>query len=336
MEAEAARKGWSTAEMEAEITRRNQAIEAKYETKYGDPKKPKGEPSALRQAFQSELSGPELDLANALADNNIVAADAARLEVEKQSFITNAETVNKVLQSQYERARKDVERDKNLDLQFRAEVDALRDKPWSREKWAEEQGKAKKEIDEESKKRGKLHMSQLENTYDEKYSKFGKGGSGPDRLQHVGDDQRKAYDLMKQGGYLAPEQEIFYAVNGIGTDVDALKRVLKGKSPKEIEEIRKARKDRYPNEPDLDSRIDEEVGGRDSQDMKWTLEGEPQTMEGKLKRAKERMEYEKSAYLLGRPSRPKSAPSSNRNTACSRTRAAPRHDAGSEGAPEER
>jgi hypothetical protein len=299
VEAEAARKGWSTAEMEAEVKRRNRAIEASYESKYGDPSKP-NQQSALRKAFASELSGPELDLANALADNDVTAADAARLEVERQSFITSDDTVNKILESQYTRARKDVERDKNVDLQFRAEVDALQDKPWTTEKWAQEREKAKDEINKEAEQRSKLYMSKLENAYDEKYSAFGKGGLQALIVFNMsGDDRQKAFDLIKQGGHLRPEQEIFYAVNGIGTDVDALKRVLKGKRPEEIQAIRKAWKARYPDEPDLDSRIDEEVSGRDSQDMKWALQGEPQTMEEKLKRAKERMEYEKSAYLLG-------------------------------------
>ena len=304
VEAEAARKGWSTAEMEAEIKRRNLAIEQSYETKYGDPTRKldgtSGQPSALRAAFKSEMSDAELDLANALADNDIVAADAARIGVEKESFITSDETVNKVLESQYTRARKDAERDKNLDLQFRAEVDALRDKPWSREQWAREREKAKGEVEATAKAQAKLNMSKLENAFDDKYSKFGKGG-----LQVLiafnmsGDDQDKAWKLIKQGGVLEPAQEIFYAVNGLGTDVDALKRVLKGKSPAEIEAIRKQWKELYPNEPDLDSRIYEEVGGRDEQDMKWGLEGEPQTLDGKIKRAEQRMNYEKTAYSFG-------------------------------------
>ncbi|MDJ0653704.1 MAG: hypothetical protein QNJ40_06110 [Xanthomonadales bacterium] len=302
VEAMAAEKGWSTEQMEAEIKRRNAKIEGEYEKKYGDgdPNIKPGEKSALRQAFESDLSGAELDLANALADNNIAKADAARLEIERRSFITDDDAVNKVLESQAKRARKDVERDKNLDLNFRAEVDALMDKPWGPERWKKERANARKEIEKEARERGKLYMSNLENAYDSKYSKFGKGG-----LQVLiafnmsGNDRQKAYDLLNQGGFLNPEQEIFYAVNGPGTDVDKLKKVLEGKSPEEIEKIRKAWKKRYPNEPDLDSRIKEEVSGRDAKDMDWALEGEPQTLEGKLKRARERMEYEETAYWLG-------------------------------------
>ncbi len=300
VETEAAQKGWSTKEMEAEIKRRNDEIEKKYESKYGDPKRDPKDKSSLRKAFEDEMSDEELDLAVALADNDPIKADAARLEVEKNSFITSDETVNKILASQYQRARKDVERDVNLDLQFRAEVDSLRDKPWNAEKWKQERSSASDKIEKDSAERGKLYMSKLENAYDDKYSKFGKGGLQVLIIFNMsGNDQQKAFDLLKQGGKLEPEQEIFYAVNGIGTDTDKLKEVFKGKSPTEIQKIRDAWHTRYPHEAPLDDRVAEEVSGRDAQDMTWALQGEPQTMDEKLKRAKERMEYEKTAYLLG-------------------------------------
>ena len=301
VEGEAAQKGWTTAQMEAEIRRRNQELDDKYEAKYGDPKRDPSDKSktTLRKAFEDELSDSELDLAVALAENDPLKADAARLEVEKQSFITSDETVNKILASQYERAHKDVERDVNADLQFRAEVAALQDKPWD---WKKEREAAKAKIEADTSQRSKQYMSQLENTYDEKYSKFGKGGLQVLIVFNMsGDDQQKAFDLLKQGGKLEPEQEIFYAVNGIGTDVDKLKDVLKGKSPAEVEKIRKAWHDRYHKmgEPDLDDRIAEEVSGRDAKDMEWALKGEPQTMDEKIARAAERKKYEEESYWLG-------------------------------------
>lgn len=300
VEALAAQKGWTTAQMEAEIKRRNQQIEARYEAKYGDPKKKPGGESALRRAFKSELSREELDLAVALADNDPVKADAARLQIEKNSFITDDEAVNKILASQHDRAKKDVTRDANLDLQFRAEVDDLRGKPWNAARWGQERKNLKAHIEKETAKRSKLYMGKLEQAYDSKYSRFGKGG-----LQVLiafnmsGTEQQKARDLLAQGGKVKPEQEIYYAVTGAGTDVDALRRIFKDKSPAEVKKIREAWAKRYPNEPPLDKRIMSEVSGRDSQDMKWALKGEPQTLEGKLKRSEERLKYEKDAYWLG-------------------------------------
>ena len=43
---------------------------------------------------------------------------------------------------------------------------------------------------------------------------------------------------MKSGGKLSDEDEIFYAIAGAGTDEDKIKEVLKGKTPKQINDIR--------------------------------------------------------------------------------------------------
>jgi hypothetical protein len=296
VEAEAARKGWSTDEINAEVKRRNGEIERQYESKYGDPTK-LDQPTALRRAFKSEMEGAELGLANALADGDITKIDAAKLGVEKQSFITSDETVNKILQSQATRARKDVERDVMLDLEYRAEVDSLRGRDWKAADWARERGAAKTKIEEESAKRAMLYMGNLETTFDKDWG-GGKGGLVVMIAFNMsGDDKQKAFDLRKQGGILKPEQEIYYAVNGVGTDLDKLKEVLKGKSPDEVKKIRDAWNAKYKDsEGDFDSRVLEEVGGRDYQDMKWALAGEPQDMDGKLARAKERMDYENEGY----------------------------------------
>lgn len=296
VEAEAARKGWSTDEINAEVKRRNGEIEKQYESKYGDPTK-LDQPTALRRAFKSEMEGAELGLANALADGDITKIDAAKLGVEKQSFITSDETVNKILQSQATRARKDVERDVMLDLEYRAEVDSLRGRDWKAADWARERGAAKTKIEEESAKRAMLYMGNLETTFDKDWG-GGKGGLVVMIAFNMsGDDKQKAFDLRKQGGILKPEQEIYYAVNGVGTDLDKLKEVLKGKSPDEVKKIRDAWNAKYKDsEGDFDSRVLEEVGGRDYQDMKWALAGEPQDMDGKLARAKERMDYENEGY----------------------------------------
>ena len=129
VEREAAAKGWTTAEMEAEIHRRHGQVESAYGTKYGAGAE---DTEAMRAAFRDELSGSELDLALALADNDLVKADAARLEIERTGFITDDDAVNNLLRSQAERARREVERDLNLDLNDRAEIAALRGRPWDR------------------------------------------------------------------------------------------------------------------------------------------------------------------------------------------------------------
>lgn len=301
VEAEAAKNGWDTKQVEDEIRKRNAQIEAKYQTVSGAGELKPGETSALKQDFNTYLYGPERKLAFALADNDMAKADAARLEIERRSFVTDDEVVNNILASQYQRARRDVERDERLKLEHRAMVDDLYDRPWDRTRWEQERKDSKQRVDELAKQKGKQYMGKLETAYDTDFSRFGKGG-----LQVLiafnmsGNDQRKAYDLLEQGGYLEPEQEIFYAVNGPGTDVDKLKDVFAGKSPAEIQKIRDTWQKRYGNrEGDLDSRVMSEVSGRDAQDMKWGLAGEPQTPEGNVARRLEQLKYEQSAYWFG-------------------------------------
>lgn len=85
----------------------------------------------LRRAFRSELSGAELDLANALQDNDLIRADAARIEIERTGFYASDDRINAVLRSQYERALEARRLDEGpaRNMRVRRLVDELRHKP---------------------------------------------------------------------------------------------------------------------------------------------------------------------------------------------------------------
>src|SRR6185436_11455955 len=106
--------------------RRNSQTEVSYNKRYGDNWDPMKE-SELRKAFNSDLSGPELDLVNALADHDLVKADAARIAVEKNSYVyADDSVINGVLEDQYNRALENEKRDgtmamRALDEQARLE-----------------------------------------------------------------------------------------------------------------------------------------------------------------------------------------------------------------------
>src|SRR6185436_11233917 len=139
----------------------------------------------------------------------------------------------------------------------------------------------------------------LEKGYDEKYSKIGKGGLRfMIAMNMSGSDKRMAYDRLNQGGILRPEQEIDYAIEGAGTDEDAVKKVFAGKSPAQIQKIREAWEKKHPGES-FDERVLSEFSGRERFDMKIALAGEPQTPQEKLAQAKKKLSYEQNAYLLG-------------------------------------
>jgi hypothetical protein len=294
VEAEATQKGWTTAQVEAEVKRRNGTIAEKYGTYTG------GDKDSLLKAYKSEMSGPDLDLALALHDNDIVKADAARLEIERRGFYTDDDAVNKVLHSQRERAKKEVERDLTLEMHNRAELDSLAGRPWDETKWAAERESLGKKIEEDTDKRGAEYMTSLETTYDDKYSHFGKGGLKLMLAFNTsGTEQEEAFALLEQKGKLTPNQEIYFATAGAGTDEERLKKLLAGKSPAEIKKLRDAwnsddnqYKKHWYGDDSFDDRVLGEFSGREHFDMKMTLKGEPQTPEEMIARAEERAQYE--------------------------------------------
>jgi len=295
VEAEAAAKGWTTAQMEAEVKRRNGQIESKYNQKYAVEEGG----MTLREAFKDELSGPELDLAVALQDNDLLAADMARLEIEKQSLVyASDEAMNNVLKAQGERARKEVERDEKLDMQNRAEIDALRGFPWDEKRWKSERDALDERIEQKTAEKAHANMSALEQGYDAKYSKFGSGGFRYMIAMNMsGSDKKMAWDLIEQGGILRPEQEIDYAIEGAGTDEDAVKKVLAGKSPAQIQKIREAWEKKHPGK-NFNDEVLSEFSGRERFDIEIMLDGEPQTPQEKLAQARKKLNYEKSGYLM--------------------------------------
>lgn len=286
---------WTTKQIEAEIARRNLSVENSYNAKYGGDWKQQDD-SALRQAFKSEMSGPQLDLVNALADNNIIKADAARIAIEAQGIIyADDDVVNGVLEKQYNRAFEEIKRDewtkikKDYERKHKIQLDKIKD-PYLRQSKERELLRI---LETKAKKRAKEYMTQLEDSYNSEYTKWGTEGS----LRQVitsnmsGYDQKKAETLLEQGGYLSPAQQIHYAVEGVGTDEAAIKKALQGRSPEEIAEIRAKWAKLHPNEK-LDDRIKSETSGRDQFDTEMLLKGEPRNIDEEMAQMKERADWE--------------------------------------------
>ncbi len=130
--AQAQREGWTSAQMEAEVRRRNREVEQAFNTRYANVEEYRapdgnGTGSVLQRAFRSELSGPELDLANALNANDLARADAARIEIERQSVVyADDEKINNTLRGQYERALEGVRLDQGPERRHQMQL-ALRE-----------------------------------------------------------------------------------------------------------------------------------------------------------------------------------------------------------------
>jgi len=246
-EARGARKGMSTAEIEAAIARRTADVRQKFNTAYGDMHKDdEGEGDALDRALQDEMSGAELQLGKALAaKGDQTEIDAAKARVEHESAYTSDKTVEELLRHQRERASKEVDQDLRADQQYLKDQAAAGDvtqEDYDAKKKGLQERKDKKK--EEVDKRSKDYVNALRDAYDDKkyeqvvYDESGNpvvGAGSKGDFDRMLDQETSGYDhdkikkLADNGAELSDDDEIFYAVAGAGTDEERLKSTLKGR-----------------------------------------------------------------------------------------------------------
>jgi hypothetical protein len=290
----------TTKDLEAEVKRRYEQVEASYNATYKD-KWGEGNESALRRAYKDELSDGELSLVNAIADNDLTKADAARIQVEKEStFYADDDIINGVLKHQYERALEELKRDKGpqlqADLERRRQEAADKHQPWDAYRMKLEQHKLDQQLEKEAKTKGKEYMSKLEDTYDTDFGSIGKGSLGQVIEKNMsGYEREEARKRVAQGGWLTPAQEIHFATEGLGTKEGMLSKALEGKSAKDFEDIEKEWATLHPGES-LKQRIDSETSGRLNFELNQKLKGEPMTMKEEMDRMDEMVQHEREEH----------------------------------------
>lgn len=300
--AQAQREGWSSALMQAEIRRRLGRIEKEFEDRYKHVEQ-YNEPglegkSALRRAFSSEMDpGPERDLANALADNDTVKADAARIEIERRGVWASDEAINKVLSNQYERALEETRLDlaparKIIVDRKRAELLSRKPPPTENE-MSIEMIKLERELDkdagDEAQKRSNVSMEALNDAYQKKYFY---PLSYTIEANMSGVDLEKARALHKQGGRLTALQEVDYATKGTGTDEEALRTRIGGMTKAEIKKLREDWEALHPGES-FDDMLRGELSGRDESDiMDMVKYGAPESANERIDQEQRRVNRE--------------------------------------------
>ncbi|MCC2659202.1 MAG: hypothetical protein K0Q76_4310, partial [Panacagrimonas sp.] len=279
--AQAQREGWNSQQMEAELRRRTGRIESEFNERYKnveeyqDPANPGH--SVMQNAISSEMDpGPERDLANALRTNDPIAADAARIEIERQGLWASDEKINNVLTNQYERALQETRLDQGPARQAR--VNRLREKlsradpPLSEEAISVEVMKLERQMEsemgDEAQRRSNISMAALDQAYSDQYTyplwytiEANMGGV----------DRQKARSLHQQGGRLTALQTVEYATEQDGTDEDALKNRLGNMTKAEIDQLRIDWERRHPGES-FDDMLRGELSGRDESDIMDTVE----------------------------------------------------------------
>ncbi len=322
----------TTAEIEAEIARRNRQMESAYNKEYAADWKDKGAPgeSALRVAYKDEFgtdpkNNAKITLVNALVDNDLTKADAAKLAIEHQSIIYASDDIqNEVLQHQYQRALEEVKRDKGpalrREMEKRRQADAAAGKPWDKYKLRDEEKKMQAELENEAKSQGKQYMNNLATTYDKEVGKYGEGSFGYQmEFNMSGYDLEKARLLRKQGGYLSPAQQVYFSTEGLGTNGDQFKEGVRGKSKEELEqleeelldmkvdaatkaqwagkspeEIKRLKRKWLDEHPDytLKALAEDETSGRLAKELSWSLQGEPKNADEEIALMRDKLKYE--------------------------------------------
>lgn len=300
--AEAQHEGWSASQMQAEVRRRLALIERKFNEQYKDVEQ-YNEPglhgkSVLRRAFSSEMDpGPERDLANAFADDDMVKADAARIEIERQGVWASDETINKVLAGQYEHALAEARLDQAPARQAmldrkRAELMHKTPAP-TEDEISIEMMRLERQLDQdadtEAQRRSHISMALLDATYKENYFH---SLSGVIEENVSGVDQEKARVLHAQGGRLTALQDIDLATKGTGTDEEALKRRIGSMTKSEIDAL--AVQWAYThNGEDLRRVLDSELSGRDASDILDMYDhGAPESAKARIDQEQRRVNRE--------------------------------------------
>jgi hypothetical protein len=285
-EQRARRDGISPAELEARIRERNSSLKQAYEAKYGN----------LASKLDSELGEGDLKLMQALQSGSPAEIDAARAFKEHKDFYASDDELEAITRNQHKRAERDVA------LEIAAEqarIAALRASgditPDEAKRLAAELDARKKAKDAEITARSHANMEDLRKSYlsatDNKQS-F-------DQLileETSGYSQLEIQDLVAMGGKLSDEDEIYYAIAGVGTDEDKIKEILADKTPAQIAEIR-ARYEKKHGEGSFDRHILGDLSGRDDLDIGHTLKyGDISTFPAQLEAAKN--DPEKRKQLL--------------------------------------
>ncbi|NNC18091.1 hypothetical protein HJC22_20470 [Corallococcus exiguus] len=339
-EADAQQYGWDTQTFRAELLKRNQAIDASYEQQYGTDwtQRTAGE-SALSAAFHDEMKGEDLKLIEGLRDDKGLQVDAARIRIEHTSiFYADDKIIRDAMSAQGKRQVADARRDGYLDIQERMDIerglDEAKVKPASEgplteedrrkgriseleflEKWSPEKVQARiakehKEVDVKAKAQAQAdamaNMKALAAEYDSAYVEGTHLQASFEQavLMDTSGADRDAVAAMLTKGYLTDAEIVQYAVQGVGTDEDALKEVFAGKSKAEIQAMAEEWAKDHPADPGdtrtpferFRARIDEELSGREAFDILDMVDyGEPVTPREKADRAWRRVHFEASS-----------------------------------------
>ncbi len=285
--AEGERRNWTTVQIEAEITLRNQETERAFNHHFAGEwwaqETPQGG-SALRTAFNL-ASGAGRDLLNAAADNDLKALDVARIRLEDQGLYAEDAAINAVFRDQNSRSFAEVNRDFGPLLRERAHRQLAEEErdptrfptPAEREnrRMELERGTAQ-ELNRMADARTSARMTSLGQAYE---AASGRSLNAMVEANMSGASRDEARTRVAKHGVVSNYDRVRFAIDGVGTDMDMLRSALEAMEPKEREDADRQWRLDHGGES-LAAGISGDTSGRDEGDMLDLLEyGSPRTVE---------------------------------------------------------
>jgi hypothetical protein len=298
VEQEASRHGeWTSADIEAEIALRNSEVEGAFNTQFANaPWAKDAQGSALHAAFQ-QAGGASNDLLNAIARNDLAAADVAKLRLEDEGVYAEDAAINGVLRDQVSRSHAELQRDLGPVLAART-AERLEEEGRARPRTAEERFDRRLELERENERelarladeRTRERMKTLGVNYQ---AASGRSLSAMIEDNMSGVARKEARARVAQDGILTPYQRLRFSIEGLGTDMPELRGTLAGMTKQELEEAdRQWRKD-HDGESLIEA-VEGDTSGREQGDLvDMARHGRPMTAQEMVDQARRRYDRDR-------------------------------------------
>jgi Domain of unknown function (DUF4157)/Bacterial toxin 4 len=282
----ARRVGATSAETQDLRRQRLAALSARYGAEYG------GGDTALPDKVRTELGGEKGARLAAIYGADDAGVDAADLRSEEDSLLwVSDKRVNSIMERARTRAREDAQKDIAAEL-------AVEQRTESKEDVAKLRGSRRDRTDARARQLTAANLDTMKDRYHTLSADRDHNTVESVVEDHTsGHGQEEARDRLAQGGWLELEQDLHYAVIGLGTDEARLRQTTKDpyapgklRSKEELAKARQRNKERYGT--DLDDDVIGDVSGRDEHDMKDALQGEATSPEERKRRYEENVRWE--------------------------------------------
>jgi hypothetical protein len=307
---QAFRENRDSAWMEAEILRRTQGIERKYNERDPDSTLAADIAAGTRAEAAFWGSTPDnrqasQDYLQALSQYDMASADAARIRIERTSLLYASDSViTGTLSSQYDRALVQQRLDYAPERR-QALIAALneRERASGRAMTPAERWAAMQEIDRQVEREligrartvATANLERMEGQYSTKYGESARTAV----LESTSfTDNDMAGAMLDQGGYLTPYQTFDFATRRLNTDEDAAKKAFAGLTEEEIA-VYDAQWQREHDGQTLRQKASSEMSGRDLLDVDISLDGAPKTIEDQIAQMRKRVAFERPTNALG-------------------------------------